>query len=222
MRPLETFMPQLMRVRFKTQDHYVDCLTVRGSEESDAEMIRLSLVDGSVFSSIFDRHYPPLHRFLAAHWGQEVGADLASETFLVAFAQRDRFDSTRTSARPWLFGIALNLSRMEARRRRREADATVRDAVRDDLEDFAEGLVDRLDAAQEAKDLELSHALRRLRADDLTILTMSLFGDLTHREIAEALGLPVGTVKSKLHRTVKALKGLRGSEARTGQNRGGP
>lgn len=130
-------------------------------------MIQRSLVDASAFASVFDRHYTPLYRFLTAHWGHETGGDLASETFLVAFSQREGFDPTRASARPWLFGIAMNLSRMEARRRRREAEATMRGAQRDELEDFAEELVNMMDATQAARDLGIAQALRRLRAEDL-------------------------------------------------------
>ncbi|MGF1617877.1 MAG: RNA polymerase sigma factor [Acidimicrobiia bacterium] len=176
-------------------------------------MIQRSLVDGSAFALVFDRHFASVYRFLAAHWGHEVGGDLASETFVLAFDQRSRFDTTRVSARPWLFGIALNLSRMEARRRRREADATARGATRDELEDFAEELVNRMDAVREASDLGISPALRRLRAEDLTVLAMSVFGEMSHREIAEALNLPAGTVKSRLHRTVKTLRALLGTES---------
>lgn len=183
-------------------------------------MIQRSLVDASAFASVFDRHYTPLYRFLTAHWGHETGGDMASETFLVAFSQREGFDPTRASARPWLFGIAMNLSRMEARRRRREAEATMRGAQRDELEDFAEELVNMMDATQAARDLGIAQALRRLRAEDLTILTMSLFGEMSHREITETLGLPAGTVKSRLHRTVKALRQLPNPEVPAVHNRG--
>ncbi len=177
-------------------------------QESDPQLIRRSLVDKSAFTQIFDRHYPPVHRFLVAHWGSEVGADLASETFLVAFDQRERFDMSRDSARPWLFGIARNLSKMEARRLRRESGAVVRAAERDEFEDFVDLLVRRLDAQRQATSLGLSQALKQLRPEDLTVLTMSALGEMTHTQIAESLNIPIGTVKSRLHRTVTSLRDL--------------
>ena len=140
--------------------------------------------------------------------GSEVGADLASETFLVAFDQRERFDMSRDSARPWLFGIALNLSKMEARRLRRESGAVVRAAERDEFEDFVDLLVRRLDAQRQATSLGLSEALKQLRPEDLTVLTMSALGEMTHTQIAESLNIPIGTVKSRLHRTVTSLRDL--------------
>jgi len=96
----------------------------------------------------------------------------------------------------------------------------MRGAQRDELEDFAEELVNMMDATQAARDLGIAQALRRLRAEDLTILTMSLFGEMSHREITETLGLPAGTVKSRLHRTVKALRQLPNPEVRAVHNRG--
>ena len=177
-------------------------------QESDAQLIRQSHVDKSVFAQVFVRHYPAVHRFLVAHWGSEVGADLASETFLIAFDQRARFDTSRDSARPWLFGIALNLSKMEARRRRRESGAVVGGAERDELEDFVDLLVRRLDAQRQATSLGLSEALKQLRPEDLTVLTMSALGEMTHTQIAESLNIPIGTVKSRLHRTVTSLRDL--------------
>lgn len=183
-------------------------MTAFSDQDSDAQLIRRSFVDKSAFAQIFDRHYPAVHRFLVAHWGSEVGADLASETFLVAFDQRERFDMSRDSARPWLFGIARNLSKMEARRLRRESGAVVRAAERDEFEDFVDLLVRRLDAQRQATSLELSEVLKQLRPEDLTVLTMSALGEMTHGQIAESLNIPIGTVKSRLHRTVTALRDL--------------
>jgi RNA polymerase sigma factor (sigma-70 family) len=176
--------------------------------ESDAQAIWRSLVDKSAFTKIFERHYPVVHRYLAAHWGPEAGADLASETFLRAFDQRDRFDLSRDSARPWLFGIARNLSKMEARRRHRESGALEKAAERNDPEDFVAALVLRVDAQQQATRLGLIDVLKQLRPEDLTVLTLSALGEMTHAEIAETLRVPIGTVKSRLHRTITALREL--------------
>lgn len=178
------------------------------AQNSDAHVIKRSLTEGSAFTPIFERHYPAVHRFLVAHWGPEVGADLASETFLRAYDQRARFDMSKDSARPWLFGIAINLSRMEARRLHRESRAYERQGRLDELLDFVDSAVLRLDAHRQADSLELFQVLNQLRLEDLTVLTMSVLGEMTHTEIAESMDIPIGTVKSRLHRTLTALRDL--------------
>jgi len=171
-------------------------------------VIQRSLAENSVFTQIFERHYAAIHRFLVAHWGPEVGADLASETFLIAFDQRARFDISKDSARPWLFGIALNLNKMEARRLHREFGAYERRGERDELLDFDDSVVLRVDAQRQAGRLQLFQVLNQLRPEDITVLTMSVLGEMTRTEIAELLDIPVGTVKSRLHRTLAALRDL--------------
>ena len=78
---------------------------------SDAELIESSLVDARAFAVIFDRHFRAIFRFLRGRVGGQLAEDLVSETFVVAFGRRDSYDLSREDARPWLYGIAVNLLR---------------------------------------------------------------------------------------------------------------
>ena len=78
---------------------------------TDADVIRRSLADRAAFALLFDRHYPALHRFVSARVGAGLADDLASEVFLTAFRRRTRYDLERADARPWLYGIAINVIR---------------------------------------------------------------------------------------------------------------
>lgn len=84
---------------------------------SDADLIESSLVDVGAFAAIFDRHFRAIFRFLRGRVGEHLAEDLASETFVVAFKCRQSYDLSRQDARPWLFGIAVNLLREHRRQR---------------------------------------------------------------------------------------------------------
>ncbi|MDF1598053.1 MAG: RNA polymerase sigma factor [Acidimicrobiia bacterium] len=185
-------------------------------DETDADLIRRSLVDSPMFAVIFDRHYGSIHRYLVRRLGPEVGGELSSETFLRAFNQRDRFDPSHLSARPWLFGIAANLARMEARRRYLESRSLGLGPASTGPEDFAADVAVRLDAMEEARKVGLYAFLERLRESDRQVLLFYALGDLTQGEIALALGIPLGTVKSRLHRTRAALRELFEPERQSG------
>jgi len=86
---------------------------------SDAELIGKSLTRPGEFVAIFDRHFTLISHFLRARVGADAGADLAAETFAVAFRRRGSYDLSRPDARPWLFGIAIKLVYKHRRRERR-------------------------------------------------------------------------------------------------------
>jgi len=75
----------------------------------DAAVIESSWREPERFAVLFDQHAPHIYRYLARRAGRQVADDLVAETFLTAFAKRDRYDLTRPDARPWLYGIATNL-----------------------------------------------------------------------------------------------------------------
>lgn len=62
-----------------------------------------------LFEVVYDRYFRDVYRYIAGRLGAQAADDIAAETFLVAYGQRDRFDATRGGLRPWLFGIATNL-----------------------------------------------------------------------------------------------------------------
>ena len=81
----------------------------RGPAADDAAVIEGSWREPERFAVLFDRHAPHIYRYLARRAGRQVADDLVAETFLVAFAKRDRYDLGHADARPWLYGIATNL-----------------------------------------------------------------------------------------------------------------
>lgn len=163
----------------------------------DGEAIGASLAQPSAFEAVFDRHFAAVHRFVRRRVGLALADDVASETFVRAFASRARFDTSRGSALPWLLGIAVNLVARHYRTEERQLRAYARTGVDAALgeEDAADS---RLDAA--AFKLRLAAALAELRAEERDALLLYAWAELGYDEIAEALGIPVGTVRSRLSR----------------------
>lgn len=163
----------------------------------DGEAITASLAKPTAFEALFDRHFAAVHRFVRRRVGLALADDVASETFVRAFADRARFDTSRTSALPWLLGIAVNLISRHYRDEERQLRAYARTGV-DPVLGSDEATDNRLDAA--ASKQCLAAALADLRAEERDVLLLHAWSDLGYDEIAEALGIPVGTVRSRLSR----------------------
>lgn len=173
---------------------------------SDAQIIDRSLTDPQSFEAIFDRHFESVHRFAVGRVGLQDSADVVAETFARAFDRRQRFRRDRPSALPWLFGIAANVARERTRKTDRAHWATWRVALRSDViaEPFESALADRIDAERLRPDLIT--ALRRLSDDEYALLMLSTESDLTYDQMADTLGIPVGTVRSRLSRARRRLR----------------
>lgn len=157
---------------------------------------------GMSFEAAFEAEFAGLNRFLRRRVGAAVADDLSAETFATAFVNWERFDQARP-VRPWLYGIAANLVRHHWRDERRMLRAFARTGV-DPI--FAGDELDaaRLDAASSYRSIAADIAA--LRATDREILLLNAWAELSDREIAEALSLPIGTVKSRLHRMRERLR----------------
>lgn len=144
-----------------------------------------------------------MYRFAWRRAGESIAEDVASETFLVAWSRRDDFEGEGT-ARPWLLGIAAKLlsrhARLEARAwkslRAHDLGAIV-------IDEFA-AVDTRIDAERAAR--RLGRAIARLTTSDRDILTLLCFGDLTYAETASNLGIPIGTVRSRINRIRQKLQ----------------
>lgn len=162
--------------------------------------------DGRVaFAEVFDREYPAIYRYLARRVPQAVAEDLASETFTRALEGFSSFDPERGSRRAWLFGIATNLLSRHHRDEARAYTAYARTGV-DPLvhgHDAAETAVRRADASSQGA--ALAAALAELSPGDRDVLLLVAHADFTHVEVAQALDIPVGTVRSRLHRARRAV-----------------
>src|SRR5262245_34892191 len=118
------------------------------ADGTDADLIERSRRDPGCFAAIFDRHAGEILRYAHARLGSELAEDVTAETFLAAFRHRDRYDTARPDARPWLYGIAV---RQIGRHRRAQARRlTVLRAASPELvtEDFGPRAVERVTAEQ--------------------------------------------------------------------------
>jgi RNA polymerase sigma factor (sigma-70 family) len=170
----------------------------------DREAIQKSVSDPERFALVFDRHFDAVHCYARRRVGDSAADEIASQAFLVAFDRRAAFDSSRESARPWLFGIATNL----IHGRRRQEERQLRAYARAGAEANAfpiEGIEARADARRLRPQLTaLLAALPREEADPLLLLA---WAELSYEEISEALETPIGTVKSRISRARSRIRG---------------
>ncbi|MFW6689702.1 RNA polymerase sigma factor [Streptomyces sp. MAR4 CNX-425] len=178
--------------------------------EGDAAVIEESLDHPEAFAALYDRYAPAIHRYAARRLGSGAADDITADTFLAAFRARARFDPGRTSARPWLYGIAANLI---GRHRRAEVRG-LRALARTGVDPVAHSWVDEADdrIAAQAAHAPLAGALAQLATGDRHVLLLVAWADLTYAEVAEALGIPVGTVRSRLSRARRKVREAVGSD----------
>lgn len=161
---------------------------------TDATAIRRSLREPRAFTIVFERHFDAVHGYAARRVGPDLADEIVAETFARAFDRRRTFDLGRPDARPWLLGIATNLLHRHWRSERRRLDALAR--------------AERPPAGDGVSDLgaDLAAALANLAERDRDALVLLAFGDLSYEEIAAALHIPVGTVRSRLARARRVLR----------------
>jgi RNA polymerase sigma-70 factor (ECF subfamily) len=168
---------------------------------------------GLSFDEAFESEFPALHRYLHRRVGAAAAEDLAAATFVTALRRWDQFDQTRP-LRPWLYGIAANLARHHWRSERRQLRAYARSGI-DPISVEDGDTLERVDA--HGLQRELAAALAGLRARDREILLLHAWAELSDAEIATALSLPLGTVKSRLHRTRERLRNQLGELGQEGE-----
>jgi RNA polymerase sigma factor (sigma-70 family) len=174
---------------------------------SDAEVIAISLDQPASFSEIYDRHGPAILRFLVRRVGPEAAEQLIGDTFRIAFERRESFDQTRENACPWLYGIATNLLRGHRRSEARRLRATSRLSRAASTDDAGE---DRVIAAADAEALlpAVADALLDLPDAEREVLLLFAWEGLPYEDIAVALDVPVGTVRSRLNRGRRRIREL--------------
>ncbi|HEX3175010.1 MAG TPA: sigma-70 family RNA polymerase sigma factor [Solirubrobacterales bacterium] len=168
-----------------------------GHHASDSDAIAASAATAADFAAVFDRHFGAIHAYLQRRIGRDLAEELSAETFLIAFDTRARYDVSRPDARPWLFGIATNLLHRHRRHELRELRAYARSAA-DPVLDAFEGVDARIDASSVRR--HLVDALARVPAEELDALLLFAWADFSYAEIAQALEVPIGTVRSRLSR----------------------
>jgi RNA polymerase sigma-70 factor (ECF subfamily) len=170
----------------------------------DADAIAASMQEPARFAVVFDRHYDEISSYLSRRAGRALAEELTSETFVRAFAARAGYDFAYRDARPWLYGIATNLLRKHARSEERRRRAYQRAIEHDGFSDELDAVAGRVDAFAGAR--VVAAALTRLSPADRDTLLLFALTDLGYEGIARATGVPVGTVRSRLHRVRRHLQ----------------
>ncbi|HXQ61739.1 MAG TPA: RNA polymerase sigma factor [Acidimicrobiales bacterium] len=179
---------------------------------SDAVCISESLTEPQRFAVIFERHAEAIHRFLTRRVEAPAVDDILSETFVVAFRTRSGYDTAHPDARPWLFGIAVNVVRHHRRSEGRrlvmvgrvERDAALVHAEGPSADEVASDVVGADEVGQ------MMMALSRLDDRYRDVLMLFAGPGLSYEEISRALQIPVGTVRSRLWRGRARLRELLG------------
>ena len=182
----------------------------------DAALIERSWHEPEAFAALYDRHAAPIHRFAGRRLGDQMADDVVGETFLAAFRRRKRYDLRRADARPWLYGIAANV----IGKHRRAEVRMLRAYARTGVDPVAAGHADLVDSriCAAAVQRDLAAALAGLPAGDRDVLLLIAWADLSYEETAAALGIPVGTVRSRLHRARRKVREALGGQDPTSSN----
>ncbi|MGP4044707.1 RNA polymerase sigma factor [Streptomyces sp. 2A115] len=180
---------------------------------------RIRAGDHDAFGDLFDAYARSVYNHayrLTGEWA--VAEDVVSLTFLDAWRLREKLDEEGGSVRPWLLGIATNVTRNTRRAARRHTAAVARLPRDETVRDFADEVADRLDDA--AQLAAVRTALAKLRRAEREVLALCVWSGLDYQAAAEALGVPVGTVRSRLSRARTKLAKHMEPPLERGQMRG--
>lgn len=172
--------------------------------DDDASLIARSVTEPELFGILYERHAAAIHRYVTRRLGGALADDVVADTFLIAFRGRARYDQARRAAEPWLYGIASNVV---AKHRRSEV-RLYRAYLRTGIDPVAEPYSDRVEARVLAAEFRrpLAKALARLSARDRDVLLLIAWADLSYDQVSQALDIPVGTVRSRLHRARRKVR----------------
>jgi RNA polymerase sigma-70 factor (ECF subfamily) len=186
-----------------------------GSDETSDEdlILRARRGDGgSAFESLLHRYEHDLFRYLRRYLGSaELAEDVFQLTFLQVHLKRESFEDGRRF-RPWLYAIATNQAIDAQRRNRRHRMVSLdqplgHDADAGTFRQLIAGDGESADAASEDREAAewVREAVDALPSPQKTVLLLVYHEGLKYREAADTLGLPVGTVKSRLHAAIRSL-----------------
>ena len=186
---------------------------------TDAELWRLAVAgEASAFGVLFERHARTVYNYCfrrTADWS--LAEDLTSTVFLEAWRRRADVVLNRDSTLPWLLGVATNVLRNRWRSERRHRAALARLPIERD-NGFEGDVLERLDDEQDMR--RVLGALAALSRDDQDVLALCVWEGLSYESAALALGVPVGTVRSRLSRARARLRELSASGGHEQDDRG--
>ncbi|WP_101787066.1 RNA polymerase sigma factor [Nonomuraea indica] len=169
----------------------------------DSAVIETSLREPERFAELFDRHAAMLHRYVVRRLGPDQAEDVVAETFTRAFEKRHKYAFHRPDALPWLFGIATNIIGTHRRAEVRGYRALARTGEDAVAVAFDERVVARVSASATRE--RLAAALAKLGRGERDVLLLIAWGDLSYEETAQALDVPIGTVRSRLSRARRKI-----------------
>lgn len=152
--------------------------------------------DANAMATIHDLYATPVRRYCARSLGPERADDATQEVFTAAWTKRERFDPTRGSIVGWLMGIA-RFKILESLRKTTHDAPLQTDHLGADVEQKVESI---------AEEILVAEALERLPERMAGVLKLAFYSDLTHAQIAESSGIPLGTVKSDIRRGLTRLR----------------
>lgn len=160
--------------------------------------------DREAFARLF-RHFAPRVKAFLMRGGLSPNAaeELAQETLLAVWRKAAYFDPARAAASTWIFTIARNLS-IDLKRRERYID-TASSAILEEEADETSGETVLMTAEREAR---VRAALSKLSEEQAAIVRLSFFQDKPHAQIAQELGIPLGTAKSRVRLALSRLRTL--------------
>jgi RNA polymerase sigma-70 factor (ECF subfamily) len=175
--------------------------------ESDSELWTAARTgDQAAFGTLFERHAKAIYNYCFRRTGSwSVAEDLVSVVFLEAWRRR-HVDVAEGMVLPWLYGVATNVARNAARSQRRFQRALQRLPLPEPTPDFSAEAEARLD--DEAQIGAVLALVARLRKEEQDVLWLCACSELSYEEAAIALGVPVGTVRSRLSRARAHLREL--------------
>lgn len=160
--------------------------------------------DVDAFATLYDRHAPSLYRYVSRRVGREVAEDVVAETFLAALRGLDRYDTSHSDARAWLYAIATKELAKHRRTERTRYRTLARAAAEPSVTEFA----DRVDGYVSAAHVggRLATAMAKLAGRDRDVLLLIAWGEFSYDEVAQVLSIPVGTVRSRLNRARRKMR----------------
>jgi len=165
--------------------------------------------DRGAFSALFKHFAPRIKAYLMrSGMAPELAEELAQDTMVNVWRKAASFDSERAQVSTWIFTIARNL-RIDRHRRDGASGWSFVDFENDERPDHPDPAAspeERLDERQ--REARVRTALRALSAEQVRVLQLSYFSDSPHSEIARELGIPLGTVKSRIRRALINLRRL--------------
>jgi RNA polymerase sigma-70 factor, ECF subfamily len=166
--------------------------------------------DRAAFGELFAYFAPRVKTFMRRSGLDEASADdLAQETLLTVWRKAHLFDGSALGASAWIFTIARNLRIDGLRRTRRGTGGQQLSDVADEFEiDEAMGPDDALASSQ--REERVRSALAALSDEQMRVVELSFYQEKAHAEIAQILGIPLGTVKSRLRLAMARLRNLLG------------